>query len=162
MGKFPSNNNNNYPGIHSTKSLRSHRNQDWTQALGKQKRKQNILWRKPAHSWTESQKKGTYSELGQRQNHLPNDSQFSSVAQSCPTFCNPMDCSTPGFPVHHQLPEFAQTHVHWVSNAIQPPHPLSSPSPPNNFVRKKTEQGSEIGQIVGVRKDKLDWVFRKG
>ena len=56
--------------------------------------------------------------------------QFSSVAQSCPTLCDPMDCSTPGFPVHHQLPELAQTHVHRVSDAIQPSHPLSSPSPP--------------------------------
>ena len=56
--------------------------------------------------------------------------QFSSVAQSCPTHCDPMDCSTPGFPVHHQLPEFTQTHVHWVGDAIQPSHPLSSPSPP--------------------------------
>ena len=55
---------------------------------------------------------------------------FSSVAQSCPTLCNPMDCSTPVFPVHHQLLEFAQTHVHRVSDAIQPSHPLSSPSPP--------------------------------
>ena len=45
-------------------------------------------------------------------------------------FCDPMDCSTPGFPVHHQLPELAQTHVHWVSDAIQSSHPLSSPSPP--------------------------------
>ena len=56
--------------------------------------------------------------------------QFSSVAQSCPTLCGPMDCSTPGLPVHHQLPEFSQTHVHWVSDAIQPSHPLLSPSPP--------------------------------
>ena len=56
--------------------------------------------------------------------------QFSSVTQSCLTLCNPMDCSTPGFPVHHQLPELAQTHVHQVSDAIQPSHPLSSPSPP--------------------------------
>ena len=55
--------------------------------------------------------------------------QFSSVTQSCPTPCDPMDCSTPGFPVHHQLPEFTQTHVHWVSHAIQLSHPLSSPSP---------------------------------
>ena len=46
--------------------------------------------------------------------------QFSSVAQSCPTLCDPMDCSTPSFPVHYQLPELAQTHVHWVSDAIQP------------------------------------------
>ena len=56
--------------------------------------------------------------------------QFSSVAQSCPTLCNPMDCSTPGFPVHHQLPELTQTHVLWVGDTIQPSHPLSSPSPP--------------------------------
>ena len=55
---------------------------------------------------------------------------FSSVAQSCPTLCDPMNRSTPGLPVHHQLPEFTQTHVHWVSDAIQPSHPLSSPSPP--------------------------------
>ena len=56
--------------------------------------------------------------------------QFSSVTQSCPTLCNPMNCSTPGLPVHHQLLEFTLTHVHRVSDAIQPSHPLSSPSPP--------------------------------
>ena len=56
--------------------------------------------------------------------------QFSSVAQSCPTLCDPMNRSPPGLPVHHQLPEFTETHVHWVSDAIQPSHPLSSPSPP--------------------------------
>ena len=55
---------------------------------------------------------------------------FNSVTQLCPTLCNPMDYSTPGFPVHHQLPEPTQTHVHCVNNAIQPSHPLSSPSPP--------------------------------
>ena len=54
--------------------------------------------------------------------------QFSSVAQSCPTLCNPMNRSTPGLPVHHQLPEFTQTHIHRVSDAIQPSHPQSSPS----------------------------------
>ena len=54
---------------------------------------------------------------------------FSSVGQSCPTLCNPMNCSTPGLPVHHQLPEFTQTHIHRVGDAIQPSHPLSSPSP---------------------------------
>ena len=56
--------------------------------------------------------------------------QFSSVAQSCLILCDPMNCSTPGLPVHHQFPEFTQTHVHQVSDAIQPSHPLSSPSPP--------------------------------
>ena len=55
---------------------------------------------------------------------------FSSVTQSCPTLCNPMNRSTPGLPVHHHIPKFTQTHVHWVDDAIQPSHPLSSPSPP--------------------------------
>ena len=58
------------------------------------------------------------------------DSAFSSYAQSCPTVCDLMDCSTPGFHVHHQLLELAQTHVHRVGDAIQPSHPLSSPSSP--------------------------------
>ena len=63
--------------------------------------------------------------------HLgPVIAQFSSVAQSCPNLCDPMNLSTPGLPVHHQLLEFTQTHVHWVCDAIQPSHPLSSPSLP--------------------------------
>ena len=53
-----------------------------------------------------------------------------SVAELCPSLCNPMDCSTPGLPVHHQVPEFTQIHVHWVGDAIQPSHPQSSPFPP--------------------------------
>ena len=70
--------------------------------------------------------------------------QFSSVAQLCPTLCDPMNCSMPGLPVHHQLPEFTQTHVHRVGDAIQPSHPLLSPSPPapNPFVSG--------AQIIGV------------
>ena len=56
--------------------------------------------------------------------------QFKAVDQSCPTLCDPMDCSTPCSPVHRQLPELVQTHVHWVGDAIQPSHPLLSPSPP--------------------------------
>ena len=59
-----------------------------------------------------------------------NSVQFSSVTQSCPTLYDPMNHSTPGLPVHHQLLEFTQTHVYWVGDAIQPSHPLSSPSPP--------------------------------
>ena len=76
--------------------------------------------------------------------------QFSSVTQSCPTLCNPMNHSTPGLPVHHQLPEFTQTHVHRVSDAIQPSHPLSSPSPPvppalnSGIYSKKLEIKKEI------------------
>ena len=56
--------------------------------------------------------------------------QIRSVDQSCPTLCDPMNCSTPGLPVHHQLPEFTETHVQRVSDALQPSHPLASPSPP--------------------------------
>ena len=59
-----------------------------------------------------------------------NSVQFSSVAQSCPTLCDPMNCSMLGLPVHHKLPDFTQTHVQQVGDAIQPSHPLSSPSPP--------------------------------
>ena len=55
---------------------------------------------------------------------------FSSVTQSCPTLCNPMNHSAPGLPIHHQFPEFTQTHLHRVGDAIQPSHPLSSPYPP--------------------------------
>ena len=68
--------------------------------------------------------------------YLPNflslfsSAQFSPVSQLCPTLCDTMDCSMPGLSVHRQLPEFTQTHVHWVSDAIQPSHPLSSPPPP--------------------------------
>ena len=69
--------------------------------------------------------------LGQIVKLVPFSSiQFASVAQSCPTLCDPMNRSMPGVPVHHQLPEFTQTHVDWVSDAIQPSHPLSSSSPP--------------------------------
>ena len=59
--------------------------------------------------------------------------QFSSVAQSCPALCDPMNHSTPGLPLHHQLPGFTQNHVHQVGDAIQPSHPLSSPSPPEQM-----------------------------
>ena len=62
--------------------------------------------------------------------YMQSSVQFISVTQSCPTLCDPMNHSTPGLPVHHQLPEFTQTHVHRVGDAIQPSHPLLSPSPP--------------------------------
>ena len=86
--------------------------------------------------------------------HITNH-QFSSVAQSCLTLCDPMDCSTPGFPVYHQLPELTQTHVHWVSDAIQSSHPLSSPSPPAfNFPASGYFPVSQFftlgGQSIGV------------
>ena len=93
----------------------------------------------------------TYDEV------LPHISknQFSSVAWSCPTLWDSTDCSTPGLPVHHQLLEFIQTHVHWVSDAIQPSHPLSSPSPPAfNLSQHQSFQMSQFftsgGQSIGV------------
>ena len=81
--------------------------------------------------------------------------QFSSVTQSCPTLCDPMNCSTPGLPVHHQLPEFTQAHVHRVGDAIQPSHPLSSPSPPaHNPSQHQSFPMSQLftwgGQSIGV------------
>ena len=85
---------------------------------------QYSCWRMP---WTEEA--GRLQSMGsQRVRH--SSVQFSSVAQSCPTLCDPMNCSMPGLPVHHQLPESTHTHVHRVGDAIQPSHPLSSPSPP--------------------------------
>ena len=80
--------------------------------------------------------------------------QFSSVAQSCLTLCDPMDCSTPGFPVHHQLLELTQTHVHQVGDAIQPSHLLLSPSPPAfNFSQyqglfQRVRSSHQVAQIV--------------
>ena len=94
--------------------------------------------------------------------------QFSLVAQSCPTLCNPMDCNTPGLPVHHQLPELTQTRVHWVSDAIQPSHSLLFPSPP--AFNLSQHQGlfkwvSPLNQMARVLELQLQhqsfqWIFR--
>ena len=93
--------------------------------------------------------------------------QFSSVTQPCPTFCNPMDCSMPGLPVHHQLPEFTQTHVHWVDDAIQPSHPLSSPSPAFNLSQHQGlfQWVSSLYQVAKLLEFQLQhqsfqWIFR--
>ena len=78
--------------------------------------------------------------------------QFSSVTQSCPTLCDPMNYSTSGLPVHHQLLKFTQTHVRWVGNAMQPSHPLSSPSPPAFilFQHQGPQFFASVGQSIGV------------
>ena len=82
---------------------------------------------------------------------LTTSSQFSSVAQSCPTLCDPMDCSTPGLPVHHQLLELTQTHVHWVGDAIQPSYPLPSSSCLQSFPESGSFQMSEFfAKVLGV------------
>ena len=82
----------------------------------------------------EKKKKSDATESKREQHFFVNKSvssvQFSSVTQSCPNLGDPMNCSTPGLPVHHQIPEFTQTHVHRVGDAIQLSHPLSIPSPP--------------------------------
>ena len=83
-------------------------------------------------------------------------SSISSVAQSCLTLCNPMNRSTPGLPVHHQLPELTQTHVHWVRDAIQPSHPGSSPSPPalnpsqHQSLFQWVNSSHQVAKVLGV------------
>ena len=94
--------------------------------------------------------------------------QFSSVTLLCPILCDPMDCSTPGFPVYHQLPEFTQYRVHWISDAIQPSHHLSSPSP--STFNLSQHQGvfkwvSSSHQVVKILEFQLQhqsflWIFR--
>ena len=82
--------------------------------------------------------------------------QSSSVAQWCPTLCDPMDCSMPGFSIHHQLPEFTQPHVHWVSDAIHPSHPLSPPSPPainlsqHQALFQRFRSSHQVAKSIGV------------
>ena len=90
----------------------------------------------------------------------------SLVAQSCPTLCNPMDCSTPGFPVHHELPELTQTHVRWVTDAIQPSHPLSSPSPTFNLSQHQglfqwVSTSHQVAKVLEfqLQHQSFQWIF---
>ena len=94
--------------------------------------------------------------------------QFSSVAQSCPTLCDPMNRSTPGLPVHHHLPEFTQTHVSRVGDAIQPSHPLSSPSPPafhlsqHQGLFKWVSSSHQVAKVLEfqLQHQSFQWIFR--
>ena len=93
-------------------------------------------------------------------------SQFSSVTQSCPTLCDPMDCSMPGFPVHHQLPEFTQTNVHRVGDAIQPFHPLSSPPPAFSLSQylglfKWVNSSQQVAKVLEfqLQYQSFQWIF---
>ena len=92
--------------------------------------------------------------------------QFSSVSQSCPTLCAPMDCSTPGLPVHHQLPEFTQTHIHWVSDAIQPAHPLLPPSPPafnlsqHQGLFQLVSSLHQVAKVLELQLQSFQWILR--
>ena len=93
---------------------------------------------------------------------------FSSVTQSCPTLCDPIDCSMPGLPVHHQLLEFTQTHIHWVGDIIQPSHPLLSPCPPasNLFQHwglfKWVSSSHQVfkGLEFQLQHQSFQWIFR--
>ena len=91
---------------------------------------------------------------------------FSSVAQSRPTPSDPMDCSTPAFPVHHQLPELARTDVHWVGDSIQPSHPLSSPSPPAfNLSQHQgpfqwVASSHQVAKVLKLQHQSFQWIFR--
>ena len=89
-----------------------------------------------------------------------------SVAKSCPTFWNAMNCRTPGFPVLHYLPEFAQTRVHWVGDAIQPSHPLSSPSPPALDLSQHqglfhwVSASHQVAKVLELQQQSFPWLFR--
>ena len=100
------------------------------------------------------------------QNNLKLSVQLSSVIQLCSTLCDPVDCSMPGFPVCHQLPELAQTHVHQVGDAIQPPYRLSSPSPP--ALNLPQHQGlfqwvsslPQVAKVLELQHQSFQWIFR--
>ena len=95
-------------------------------------------------------------------------SQLSSVAWSCPTLCNPIDCSTPDLSVHHQIREPTQIHVHWVGDAIQPFHPLSSPSPPtfnlsqHQGIFKWVSSSHQVAKVLQfqLQHQSFQWIFR--
>ena len=94
--------------------------------------------------------------------------QFHLVTQSCLTLCDPMDCSTPGLPVHRQLPEFTQTHVYWIGDAIQPSHPRSSPSPPafslsqNQGLSQWVSSSHQVARVLQLQPQhqSFQWIFR--
>jgi len=107
-------------------------------------------------------------ELHSRWPFVSDFCQFSSVSQSCLTLCDPMECSTPGLPVHHQLPELTQTHVHWVGDAIQKSHPLSSPSPPafhlsqHQGLCKWVSTSHQVAKVLEfqLQHQSFQWIFR--
>ena len=125
-----------------------------------------LAWRIPKDRgawWT------TVHRVAKSQTRL-SDFRFSSVqlsAQSCPTLCNPLDCRMPGVPVHHQLPEFTQTHLHWVSDAIQLSHPLSTPSPVFKLSQyqglfKWVSSSHQVAKVLEfqLRHQPFQWIFR--
>ena len=98
--------------------------------------------------------------------HKAEEHQFSSVTQSCLTLCDPMDCSIPGFPVLHYLPEFAQMHVLWVGNAIQSSCPLSFPSPPAFNISQRqghfrwVGSSHQVAEVLELLHQYVQWIFK--
>ena len=124
------------------------------------------LWLKWIMAWNTCKQGQLFRNARDRFDHF-SSFQFSTVAQSCPTLCNPMDCNTPGLPVHHQLPDFTQTHVHWVSDAIQPSHPLSSPSLPafnlshHQSLFKWVSSSHQVAKVLEFQlHQSFQWTFR--
>ena len=127
-------------------------------------------WRAAVHgvakSWTWLTEWLNWTDVNLMSKITSLSSEFSSVTQSCLTLCNPMDCSTPGLPVHHQLLEFSQTHVHWVGDTIQPYYPLSSPSPPIFNLSQHQDLFQRVGSLDQVDKvwelqhQSFQWIFR--
>jgi len=109
-------------------------------------------------------KRGTPFPLFFKHNYIT--IRFSSVAQLCLTLCDPKDCSTLGLPVHHQLPESTQTHVHWVSGAIQASHLLSAPSPPalnlsqHHGLFKWVSSLHQVAKVLEFQPQSFQWIFR--
>ena len=117
--------------------------------------------------WLTSQ--GSHSNEGDwMKNHHIQAISFSLVTQSCLTLCDPVNRSTPGLPVHHQLPELTQTHVHWVGDGIQPSHPLSSPSPPalnlsqHQGLFKWVSSSHQVAKVLEfqLQHQSFQWIFR--
>ena len=117
-------------------------------------------WLKTYHSKNTDHRKWSH--------HFISSVQFNSVTQSCPILWYPMDCGTPGLPIHHQLPEFTQTHVYWVRDAIQPSHPLSSPSPPafnlaqHQGLLKWVSSSNQVAKVLEfqLQHQSFHWIFR--
>ena len=119
--------------------------------------------------WTELSRPGPFIWISSNdKSHFAAGCCYCTVAHLCPTLCDPMDCSTSGFPVHHHLLEFAQTHVHWVGGAIQPSHPLSSHSPPAFNLSQHQGLFQWVGSLHQVAKvlefqlqhQSFQWIFR--
>ena len=122
--------------------------------------KVNIVVQSPSHVWLFAT-----SLTAARQASLYS---VKSLTQSCLTLCDPMDCSMPGLPVHHQLPELAQTHVHWVADAIQPSHLLSSPFPPafnlshHQSLFQWVNSSHQVAKVLEfqLQHQSFQWIFR--